>query len=80
MNYLQTLAVIFVHLFLSDNRKLIVHHWISFLNRSYSVSSMWNSLPSSVVSSKILDVFKALVQITGTEVCVLACNSTASCK
>ena len=33
----------------------------------------WNSLPSSVVSSKTIEEFKGLVQIIGPEVCVLAC-------
>ena len=32
-----------------------------------------NSLPSSVVSSKTTEEIKALIYITGTEVCVLAC-------
>ena len=31
---------------------------------------MWNSLPSSVVSSKTIEEFKAQIQITGTKVCV----------
>ena len=34
---------------------------------------MWNSLPSSVVSSKTIEEFKAQIYIIGTEVCVLAC-------
>ena len=29
---------------------------------------MWNSLPSSVVSSKTIEEFKVLIMITGTEV------------
>ena len=41
---------------------------------------VWNSLPSSVVSSKTIEEFKAQIQIIGTEVCVLACLCTASCK
>ena len=30
---------------------------------------MWNSLPSSVVSSKTIEEFKAQIKIIGTEVC-----------
>ena len=41
---------------------------------------MWNSLPSSVVSSKTIEEFKAQIQIIGSEVCVLACLCSASCK
>ena len=41
---------------------------------------MWNSLPSSVVSSKTIEEFKAQIKIIGTEVCDLACLCTASCK
>ena len=41
---------------------------------------MWNSLPSSVVSSKTTGEFKALIKITGTEVCALACLCSASRK
>ena len=39
---------------------------------------MWNSLPSSVVSSKNTEEFKDLILITGTEECVLACLCSAS--
>ena len=41
---------------------------------------MWNSLPSSVASSKTIEVFKAQIKIIGTEVCVLAYLSSASCE
>ena len=41
---------------------------------------MWNSLPSSVVSSKTIEEFKAQIKIIGSEVCVLACLCSASCK
>ena len=41
---------------------------------------MWNSLPSSVVSSKSIEEFKAQVWIVGTGVCVLACLCAASCR
>ena len=41
---------------------------------------MWNSLSSSVVSSKTIEEFKAQIKIIGTEVCVLACLCTTSCK
>ena len=34
---------------------------------------LWNSLPSSVVSSKTIEEFKGLIKIIGPEVCVLAC-------
>ena len=41
---------------------------------------MWNSLPSSVVSSKTIEEFKAQIKIIGTEVCVLVCLCTTSYK
>ena len=41
---------------------------------------VWNGLPSSVVSSKANEEFKALIKITGTDVCVLVCLCLASCK
>ena len=41
---------------------------------------MWNSLPSSVVSYKTIEEFKAQIQIIVTEVCVLASLCAASCK
>ena len=41
---------------------------------------MWNSLPSSVVSSKTIEDIKAQIEIIGSVVCVLACLCTASCK
>ena len=41
---------------------------------------MFNSLPSSVVSSKTIEEFKAQILISGAEVCVLACLCTTSCK
>ena len=39
---------------------------------------MWNSLPSSVFSSKTIEEFKAQIYIIGSEVCVLACLCSAS--
>ena len=49
----------------------------SFFPRTFSV---WNSLHASVVSSKTLEEFKALIQTKGPVVCVLACLCSASCK
>ena len=49
----------------------------SFFPRSIP---LWNSLPSSVVSSKTTEKFKDLIKITCTEVCVLACLFPASLK
>ena len=41
---------------------------------------MWNSLTSSVVTSKTIEEGKAQISIIGSEVCVLACLCSASCK
>ena len=41
---------------------------------------MWNSLPSSVVSSKTIEEFKAQISIIGSDVCVSACFCSGSCK
>ena len=41
---------------------------------------MWKSLPSSVVSHKTIEEFKAQIKIIGTEACVLACLCSATCK
>ena len=40
----------------------------------------WNSLSSSVFSSKTIEEFKAQIKIIGSEVCVLECLCSASCK
>ena len=49
----------------------------SFFHRTVP---MWSGLPSSVVSSGTIWGFEAQVWIVGTEVCVLACLCTASCR
>ena len=49
----------------------------SFFPRTIPV---WNSLPSSVVSSKTIEEFKAQIKIISSEVFVLACLCLASCK
>ena len=41
---------------------------------------MWNSLPSSVVSSKTIEESMAQIEIIGSEACVYACLCSASCK